>query len=139
VHIHTQILIYTYAYTQPRGRKATEKVIKVMQEVFDCVFEPFTAMDADQDDYITRNDMKRMLARMCIVDVSVDQVKLCICVCVCVCVCVFVHICVCTCVYEHMCICMCVAKTFLFGGLRVCVCLRCGVCVCVYIHVYICR
>jgi hypothetical protein len=42
VHIHTQILIYTYAYTQLRGRKATEKVVKVMQEVFDCVFEPFT-------------------------------------------------------------------------------------------------
>lgn len=59
---------------QSRGRRATEKVVKVMQEVFDCVFEPFVVMDADGDEHVTRADLKRMMARMGIVDVSVDEV-----------------------------------------------------------------
>jgi hypothetical protein len=43
VHIHTQIIIHICIHTAAGSKtKATEKVVKIMQEVFDCVFEPFT-------------------------------------------------------------------------------------------------
>jgi len=45
-----------------------------MREAFDCVFEAFVVMDVDADDHIVRQDLKRMMARMSVVDVTVDQV-----------------------------------------------------------------